>query len=48
MKVRKVRVHCKESLGKVISLVKMKAGMADTSHGDVQGGVHDAEKKKAS
>ena len=38
----------RESIGKVISLAKMKEAMADTSHGGVQGGVHDAEKKKAS
>jgi hypothetical protein len=32
----------------VISLAKMKEAMAVTSHGGVQGGVHDAEKRKAS
>ena len=38
----------REGIGKVISMAKMKEAMADTSHGGVQGGVHDAEKKKAS
>jgi hypothetical protein len=42
----------RESLGKVISLVKMKAAMAvlpeNQSRGGVQGGVHGTEKKKAS
>jgi len=33
-----------EGLGKVISMAKMKEAMAVTSHG----GVHDAEKRKAS
>jgi hypothetical protein len=38
----------RESIGKVISLARMKEAMADTPHGGVQGGVHDAEKRKAS
>jgi hypothetical protein len=38
----------REGIGKVISLAKMKEAMAVTSHGGVQGGVHDAENKKAS
>jgi len=36
----------RESIGKVISLAKMKEAMAVTSHGGVQGGVHDAEKER--
>jgi len=38
----------RESIGKVISMAKMKEAMAVTSRGGVQGGVRDAEKRKAS
>ena len=37
-----------QSIGKVISLARMKEAMAVTSHGGAQGGVHDAEERKAS
>jgi len=36
----------REGIGKVISMAKMKEAMAVTSHGGVQGGVHDAKKRK--
>ena len=41
---RELAEHQGVSIGKVISLARMKEAIADTSHG----GVHDAEKRRAS
>jgi hypothetical protein len=43
-----MRDEMRKGLGKVTCMAKMKEAMAVTSHGGVQGGVHDAEKRKAS